>query len=59
MDSTVTPLGKTSSRRGPGAYGILECESAEYIFGNPGTTELTLVDALLQVPPPADVCCKG
>ena len=29
---------------------ILESEGAEYIFGNPGTTELPLIDALLDHP---------
>ena len=29
---------------------ILESEGVEYVFGNPGTTELPLMDALLDVP---------
>jgi benzoylformate decarboxylase len=29
---------------------ILKSEGVEYIFGNPGTTELPLIDALLEVP---------
>jgi benzoylformate decarboxylase len=29
---------------------VLESEGVEYIFGNPGTTELPLMDALLRVP---------
>jgi len=29
---------------------VLESEGAEYIFGNPGTTELPLIDALVDRP---------
>jgi benzoylformate decarboxylase len=29
---------------------VLSSEGVEYIFGNPGTTELPLIDALLRTP---------
>ncbi len=51
MDNRIIPLGKASSRRGAGVLlEILESEGVEYIFGNPGTTELPLIDALLEAP---------
>lgn len=29
---------------------VLRSEGVDYIFGNPGTTELPLIDALLEIP---------
>jgi benzoylformate decarboxylase len=51
MTSPVIPLNKVSSRRGAGLLlEILESEGVKYIFGNPGTTELAIIDALLEAP---------
>ncbi|MQT11316.1 thiamine pyrophosphate-binding protein [Segnochrobactrum spirostomi] len=44
-------LGEVAPRRGAEVLlEILESEGVEYIFGNPGTTELPLIDALLTRP---------
>jgi len=51
MNSPVIPLDKVSPRRGACLLlEILESEGVKYIFGNPGTTELALIDALLEAP---------
>lgn len=51
MDQLFTELGKVEARRGADVLlEILESEGVEYIFGNPGTTELPLMDALLRTP---------
>ena len=52
MANPVIPLNKASlGRRGSGLLlEILESEGVKYIFGNPGTTELALIDALLEAP---------
>jgi len=51
MNSPVIPLSKVSPRRGASLLlEILESEGVKYIFGNPGTTELALIDALLEAP---------
>jgi len=47
----ITPVSMARSRRGASVLlEILESEGVEYIFGNPGTTELPLMDALLDTP---------
>jgi benzoylformate decarboxylase len=47
----VTQVSKAQARRGARLLlEILESEGVEYIFGNPGTTELPLIDALLETP---------
>jgi benzoylformate decarboxylase len=51
MDSAVSPLSQVSPRRGAAILlEILRSEGVEYIFGNPGTTELPLIDAMLETP---------
>ena len=45
---TAAPIGTIPARRGAQVLlEVLESEGVEYIFGNPGTTELPLIDALL------------
>ena len=47
----VTHVSKAQPRRGARLLlEILESEGVEYIFGNPGTTELPLIDTLLETP---------
>jgi benzoylformate decarboxylase len=49
MPVDITTVGKTGARRGAQLLlEILESEGVDYIFGNPGTTELPLIDALLE-----------
>jgi benzoylformate decarboxylase len=49
--SPVTPVKGAHARRGAEVLlEVLESEGVEYIFGNPGTTELPLMDALLRYP---------
>jgi benzoylformate decarboxylase len=49
--SPVKSLKGVNARRGAEVLlEVLESEGVEYIFGNPGTTELPLMDALLRVP---------
>jgi benzoylformate decarboxylase len=44
-------LSQIAPRRGAGLLlEILEAQRVEYIFGNPGTTELPLMDALIEAP---------
>jgi benzoylformate decarboxylase len=46
--SAILPAGAIAPRRGAAVLlELLESEGVEYIFGNPGTTELPLIDALL------------
>jgi benzoylformate decarboxylase len=48
---TISPARATQARRGASVLlEILRSEGVEYIFGNPGTTELALMDALLGTP---------
>ncbi len=48
---TATPLDKVPARRGAAVLlEVLRSEGVRYIFGNPGTTELPLIDALLGTP---------
>ncbi|HLY90997.1 MAG TPA: thiamine pyrophosphate-binding protein [Acetobacteraceae bacterium] len=47
----IIPLRSANARRGAAVLlEVLESEGVEYIFGNPGTTELPLMDALLRAP---------
>lgn len=47
----ITSLQAVNARRGADVLlEILDSEGVEYIFGNPGTTELPLMDALLDAP---------
>jgi benzoylformate decarboxylase len=49
MTKTIQSLDQVVSRRGANLLlEILESENVDYIFGNPGTTELPLIDALLE-----------
>ena len=49
--SPITTLAQNEARRGADLLlEILESEGVEYIFGNPGTTELPLIDALVKAP---------
>src|ERR1700729_1753464 len=51
MPADITAVSKIGGRRGAQVLlEILESEGVEYIFGNPGTTELPLIDALLETP---------
>ncbi|MDR3537690.1 MAG: thiamine pyrophosphate-binding protein [Acetobacteraceae bacterium] len=50
-NTPITPLDAARPRRGAAVLlEILRSEGVEYIFGNPGTTELPLMDALLEAP---------
>jgi len=47
----ATPIEKVSPRRGAAVLlEVLRSEGVRYIFGNPGTTELPLIDAMLGAP---------
>ncbi len=50
MIETVTDAGNTLRRGAAVLLEVLRSEGVEYIFGNPGTTELPLIDALLETP---------
>ncbi len=51
IHSPIAPVGALNVRRGADLLlEILASEGVEYIFGNPGTTELPLMDALLRAP---------
>lgn len=51
MPHSFIKSGETNARRGADVLlEVLESEKVEYIFGNPGTTELPLMDALLRRP---------
>ncbi|HVW74285.1 MAG TPA: thiamine pyrophosphate-binding protein [Rhizomicrobium sp.] len=51
MPTEIVPVSKVPARRGAQLLlEILESERVDYIFGNPGTTELPLIDALLETP---------
>ncbi|UFW90600.1 thiamine pyrophosphate-dependent enzyme [Bradyrhizobium barranii] len=51
MLKRFSELNERSARRGADVLlEILSSEGVEYIFGNPGTTELPLIDALLRKP---------
>lgn len=47
----ITPLDQAGARRGADVLlEVLRSEGVRYVFGNPGTTELPLMDALLATP---------
>jgi benzoylformate decarboxylase len=49
--SPIASVEGTQPRRGASVLlELLSSEGVEYIFGNPGTTELPLMDALLETP---------
>ncbi|WP_083300764.1 thiamine pyrophosphate-binding protein [Jeongeupia sp. USM3] len=51
MNKLFHPVESTTVRRGAEVLlEVLASEGVEYIFGNPGTTELPLMDALLRTP---------
>lgn len=51
MTNLLQAVDQVTARRGADVLlEILASEGVEYIFGNPGTTELPLIDALLQTP---------
>ncbi len=51
MPHSFRPLDSVAPRRGAAVLlEVLRSEGVEYIFGNPGTTELPLIDALLETP---------
>ena len=51
MTNIISEVDKLGARRGADVLlEILYSEGVEYIFGNPGTTELPLMDALLRAP---------
>jgi benzoylformate decarboxylase len=51
VNKSVTTLDKLNQRRGAAVLlEVLRSEGARYIFGNPGTTELPLIDALVEAP---------
>ena len=48
---SITTVDAVGQRRGAAVLlEVLRSEGARYIFGNPGTTELTLIDALADAP---------
>jgi benzoylformate decarboxylase len=48
---SITTLDKLGQRRGAAVLlEVLRSEGARYIIGNPGTTELPLIDALVDAP---------
>ncbi|MCW6510724.1 thiamine pyrophosphate-binding protein [Lichenifustis flavocetrariae] len=51
IQTTITPLDSVEPRRGAAVMlEVLRSEGVRYIFGNPGTTELALMDALTEAP---------
>lgn len=51
MSKAFTRVQDTNARRGGDVLlEVLESEGVEYVFGNPGTTELPFMDALLRKP---------
>ena len=47
----IAPLDQVTRRRGAALLlDVLRSEGVRYIFGNPGTTELPLIDALIDAP---------
>jgi benzoylformate decarboxylase len=51
LKKAFSELSKLNARRGADVLlEVLSSEGVEYIFGNPGTTELPLIDALLRRP---------
>ena len=51
MSYAITKVQNANARRGGDVLlEVLESEGVEYVFGNPGTTELPFMDALLRKP---------
>jgi benzoylformate decarboxylase len=51
LDGIISEVAKVAARRGADVLlEVLESEGVRYIFGNPGTTELPLMDALVDAP---------
>lgn len=51
MSNAITKVQSANARRGGDVLlEVLESEGVEYVFGNPGTTELPFMDALLRKP---------
>lgn len=51
MSNAITKVQNANARRGGDVLlEVLESEGVEYVFGNPGTTELPFMDALLRKP---------
>jgi benzoylformate decarboxylase len=51
VSTAITSVSSANARRGAEVLlDVLQSEGVEYIFGNPGTTELPLMDALLSAP---------
>ena len=51
MKKVINPLGRVAPRSGGKLLlELLESEGVEYVFGNPGTTELPFIDALIDSP---------
>jgi benzoylformate decarboxylase len=51
VNTSITTLDKLGPRRGAAVLlEVLRSEGTRYIFGNPGTTELPLIDALVEAP---------
>jgi benzoylformate decarboxylase len=49
--TSAATANKRSQRRGAAVLlEVLRSEGAQYVFGNPGTTELPLIDALVDAP---------
>ena len=50
-NTTIETVDKLAGRRGASVLlEVLRSEGVRYVFGNPGTTELPLMDALLETP---------
>ena len=57
LTNQIASVETQQTRRGASVLlEILRSEGVEYIFGNPGTTELPLMDSLLQMPEISYVC---
>ena len=53
----MSTANKRNQRRGAAVLlEVLRSEGARYVFGNPGTTELPLIDALVDAPDIRYVC---
>jgi benzoylformate decarboxylase len=51
VNTPVTTLDRLGPRRGAAVFlEVLRSEGVRYVFGNPGTTELFLIDALVEAP---------
>src|SRR6516164_9924219 len=51
LTSPIATLGRQRPRRGAAVLlEVLRSEGVRYVFGNPGTTELPFIDALIDLP---------